>query len=271
MNMAKPAKDLLIALAAAGSLVLWSCASKPQPRDDLHPSGSEIERALGTKLPTFARVSKLSVVSVLPAEAAQNTGANVTWQARIKATIAVTTDTFTLDNDESNAEVTFVQPVKSSGESIEIFGKVVSELDAGAWRTTFELEGEPFETLGQPLSAFGSKKVIARGSEDERQYVTAKQNAEVRNAKIRILEGRISDYVCGHACRLTITDKKGKKHTEYCDATLCDSWWTRVGGYMPPRYKGKRVRITVVKKIVAFDVEGDEGSVMDVFTKIKFL
>ncbi|MFN0278942.1 MAG: hypothetical protein ACKVRN_10100, partial [Pyrinomonadaceae bacterium] len=123
--MPKLAMARLTALGAASSLVLWSCASRPQSSDERHPSGSDIEKALVTKLPTFTRVSSLSVVSVLTGEAKQNTGANVTWQARIKATIAVTTDTFTLDNEDpnENSDITFVQPVKLSGGSIEVFGK----------------------------------------------------------------------------------------------------------------------------------------------------
>ncbi len=279
MKMSKIAMGLLTGLVATSSLVLWCCASKPKPSDEPHPSGSDIEKALVTtlKLPTFTRVSSLSVVSSRSVEANQNLGNNVVWQARIRVTITVTTDTFTLENEESNenSEVTFVRPVKRSGESIEVFGKCVSELDGGVWQTTVELEDQPIEMLGQPLSAFGPKKVIARGSEEEQKYPTDKQNAEmqaeVKKAKVKMLEGTISGYECGHACYLTITDQKGKKHTEYCDATLCGAWWTRVGGFMPSGYKGKRVRVSVVKKIISYDVEGVEPSVMDVFTKIQFL
>ncbi|MBK6725440.1 MAG: hypothetical protein IPG58_19910 [Acidobacteria bacterium] len=129
---------------------------KPQPSDELHPSGSDIEKALVTKIPTFTRVSSLSVVSILTAETNQDPGTKVVWQARIKATITVTTDTFTLENEDS--KVMFVEPVKLSGETIEVFGNTVAELDAEGWRTTVELEGQPIEALGQPLSAFGPKK-----------------------------------------------------------------------------------------------------------------
>ncbi|MFN0140727.1 MAG: hypothetical protein ACKVQW_11665, partial [Pyrinomonadaceae bacterium] len=183
------------------------------------------------------------------------------------ATIAVTTDTFTLDNEDpnENSDITFVQPVKLSGGSIEVFGKAVSELDAGAWRTTFELEGEPIETLGQPMSAFGPKKVIARGSEDESQYLADKQNAEIKNAKIKILEGKIVRYECGDNCYLDIADKKGKQHRGLCHAKFCDESWA--WKTMPSRYKGRRVRVTVRK-----ERQGDgEMLWMDAFTKIQFL
>jgi hypothetical protein len=149
---------LLTAFVATSSLLMLSCASEPQPSD------SYIEKALGTQLPAFTRLSKLSV------EAKQNLGTKVepVWQARIRATITIASDTFALENEYS--EVTFVQPVKRSGETIEVFGKSVSKLYAGAWRTTIELDGQPIATLGQPLSAFGSKKVIVRGSQEEKQY-----------------------------------------------------------------------------------------------------
>lgn len=168
MKMSKIAMALLTALVATSCLVLWSCASENQPSD------TDIENALVKELPAFTSVSKLTV------EAKQNLGTNVepVWQARIRATIAVAPGTFALESE--NSEVIFVRPVKRSGESIEVFGKSVSNLYAGAWRTTVELEGQPIATLGQPLSAFGPKKVIARGSQEEKQYLTDKQNAEMQ-------------------------------------------------------------------------------------------
>src|SRR4051812_5033111 len=94
-----------------GGVFLSSCAQEPQPSD------SDIEQALVTQLPAFTRVSRLSV------EAKQNLGTNVepVWQARLRATIAVASDTFAFESE--NSEVSFVQPVKRSGESIEVFGK----------------------------------------------------------------------------------------------------------------------------------------------------
>lgn len=164
-------------MVVIGSIFLSSCSQEPQP------SSSDIEKALVAQLPAFARVSNLSI------EAKQNLGTNVepVWQARLRATITVASDTFALESEDSeeNSEVTFVRPVKRSGESIEVFGKSVSRLYAGAWRTAVELEGQPIATLGQPLSAFGPKKVIARGSEKEKQYFAEKQAAEMRAAQER--------------------------------------------------------------------------------------
>jgi hypothetical protein len=164
--------NLFAVMVVIGSIFLLSCSQEPQPSD------SEIEKALITQLPAFINISKISV------EAKQNLGTKVEpeWQARIRATITVASDTFELENEDSdeNSEVTFVRTVKRSGESIEVFGKSFSSLYAGTWRTTVELEGQPLETLGQPLSAFGSKKVIARGSQEEKQYLADIQNAEMR-------------------------------------------------------------------------------------------
>lgn len=163
--------NLFASIVVIGCVFLSSCSQEPQP------SNSDIEKALVKELPAFTRVSSLSV------EAKQNLGTNVepVWQARIRATIAVASDTFALESE--NSEVSFVRPVKRSGESIEVFGKSVSELYAGAWRTTVELEGQPIATLGQPLSTFGSKKVVARGSQEEKQYFSDKQNAEMREVQ----------------------------------------------------------------------------------------
>jgi hypothetical protein len=164
--------NLLASIVVIGGVFLSSCSQEPQP------SSSDIEKALVTQLPAFTRVSNLSV------EAKQNLGTNVepVWQARLRATITVTTDTFALENENSdeNSDVSFVRPIKRSGEAIEVFGKSLSRLYAGAWQTSVELEGQPIATLGQPLSAFGPQKVIARGSEEEKQYLAGKQAAETR-------------------------------------------------------------------------------------------
>src|ERR1035437_5490990 len=108
------------------ALLFAGCSKEPQP------SKSDIEQSLTTQLPAFARISSFSV------DAMQNLGTKVepAWQSRFRATIKVASDTFVADGMDSG--VTFVRPVKRAGETTEIFGKSLSRLYAGAWRTRSE-------------------------------------------------------------------------------------------------------------------------------------
>jgi hypothetical protein len=153
------------------ALLFAGCSKEPQP------SKSDIEQSLTTQLPAFARISSLSV------DAMQNLGTKVepAWQSRFRATIKVSSDTFAPDGMDS--AVTFVRPVKRDGETTEIFGKSLSRLYAGAWRTSLEFDGQPIPALGMPESAFAPKKVIVRGSKAETDYLAAAQReAEERRA-----------------------------------------------------------------------------------------
>lgn len=143
----------LLALASA------ACAKEPQP------SSAEIEQALTASLPAFARVSSFSV------EAIQNMGTQVepVWQSRFKATVKVTAATFIADGSEQG--IVFVRAVRQAGDSVDMFGKSVSTLFAGQWRTRLSFEGQPVQALGQPESAFGSQKMLVRGSKDEATYL----------------------------------------------------------------------------------------------------
>ncbi|CAN5257646.1 hypothetical protein BH10ACI1_BH10ACI1_25560 [soil metagenome] len=90
-----------------------------------------------------------------------------------------------------------------------------------------------------------------------------------RKAAPRIVEGTISGYICGHACYLTITDKKGKSHSGGCSAPICDKWEQKAG--MPKSYIGKRVRVSISKTLIT-DVEGyGPKDAQDEFIKIRFL
>ncbi len=102
-------------------------------------------------------------------------------------------------------------------------------------------------------------------------FIAAPNSVTAQKAKaVRTIDGKISEFFCGHACYLTITDKKGKKHTDFCFAKLCDSWWSK-DGTMPAKYKGKRVRVTVVKEKILLDEENATAFTADVFTKIQLL
>lgn len=140
------------------ALALIACSKDPQP------SPSDIEQALNSSLPAFAELSSFSV------EAMQNMGTQVepAWQSRFRATIKVTSATFV--SDGSDPGVVFARPVKQAGDKTEVFGKSVSTLYAGKWRTQLTFEGQPIAALGQPESAFG-EKVIVRGSKDETAYL----------------------------------------------------------------------------------------------------
>lgn len=160
------------------ALLFTGCSKDPQP------ASSEIEQALNGSLPAFARVSSFSV------EAMQNMGTKVepVWQSRFRATVKVTSATFSAERTDPG--VVLVRAIKQAGETTELFGKSVSTLHAGKWRTALELEGRPIEALGQPESAFGPQKVIIRGSKAETDYLASVQREaeERRAAEVRAAE-----------------------------------------------------------------------------------
>lgn len=143
-------------------ILLTSCSTDPQP------SKSEIEQALAAQLPAFARVSRLSV------EATENMGTKVepVWHSRLRATVTVTSPTFTPDG--TDGRVVFLRVIKRDGETTELFWKSVSTLYEGKWRIIFE--GRPIES-GLPESAFG-QNVIIRGSKAETAYLAEQAQQE---------------------------------------------------------------------------------------------
>jgi hypothetical protein len=161
---------LPVAIPFVVILLLAGCSKEP------HPSKSDIEQSLTTQLPAFARVSSFSV------DAMQNLGTQVepAWNARFHATVKVTSDTFTPDG--MDAGVIFVRAVKRDGEATEMFGKSISRLYAGTWRTSLEFDGQPIPALGMPESAFAPKKLIVCGSKAETDYLA--EQAEKRRQAI---------------------------------------------------------------------------------------
>jgi hypothetical protein len=87
-----------------------------------------------------------------------------------------------------------------------------------------------------------------------------------KKTAVRTIDGTISEYSCGDNCYLTITDKKGKKHTGLCNAPLCSKW----DDEMPTSYKGRKVRVTV-GKAPRYDGSGNVVDRYDAFMKIQFL
>jgi hypothetical protein len=158
-------------------LFLNGCSKDPQP------SASEIVQSLDTQLPAFARVSSFSI------EAMQNIGTKVdpVWHARFRAKVKVLSDTFAPDGTVSG--MTFLRVVKRNGEAIEMFGKSISKLYAGAWRTDFEFEGQPIEALGRPESAFATKRVVIHGTKAEQDYL-AGHEAFGRALERQVEEGK---------------------------------------------------------------------------------
>ncbi|HUP59250.1 MAG TPA: hypothetical protein VNA69_02395 [Thermoanaerobaculia bacterium] len=159
----------------SGHVLLIACSGDPKP------SKSEIEQSLAAQLPAFVRVSSFSV------EAMQNIGTKVepVWQSRFHASVKVTSPTFTPDSAE--AGVLFVRANKRDGDTTEVFGKSVSTLYAGRWRTQVLLEGQPIEALGRPENAFGTQKMIVRGSKDEAAYLLRQE------AQTLLRQGRVHD------------------------------------------------------------------------------
>jgi hypothetical protein len=154
------------------SLFLATCSKEDKP------GVSEIEEALTTSLPAFAKVSSFSI------DAMENVGTKVEpiWRSRFRAQVAVTSATFLPDGNDPG--VIFVRSVKREGEKTEVFGKSVSTLYAGKWRTALDFEGQPIAALGQPQSAFGSQKLIARGSHEEAAYIAEQSARRIESERL---------------------------------------------------------------------------------------
>ena len=84
-----------------------------------------------------------------------------------------------------------------------------------------------------------------------------------------LIEGVICRYACGDNCYLVITDKHGKEHMGLCAATICRAWNERESG-MPPKFKGKKVRITVGKGTQYYG-DGSVAGETDSFDNIDFI
>ena len=162
------------------TLAIASCAMGEQ-----QPTKGEIEQSLAFQLPSFVSLSSFSI------EAMQNMGTQVDpeWATRFRASIELKTDTFAPDGEEPS--VAFVRPVNRKGDTQEIFGKSASSLYMGSWRTSFRFDGQPIESLGQPASAFGPKKVIERGSKEESAYFAEKAETEKREIVERADKARL--------------------------------------------------------------------------------
>lgn len=93
-------------------------------------------------------------------------------------------------------------------------------------------------------------------------------HSAICDAAGNVLEGTISEYMCGDNCYLTIIDKQGEEHAGLCGAALCEKW--NEAGDMPIQFKGLTVRVTVGKGY-QYDGEGNVMDEMDEFKKVDLL
>jgi hypothetical protein len=153
--MASRLRTVSVVLVCGG---LLACSNEPKP------TKADVERALREQLPAFARITALSL------EAQENAGTKVEpiWRSRFQATVKLDANTFAPDS-RSDEGVAFVRLVKREGEVTRFFGKSISTLYAGTWRTQIALEGQGLDALGLPESSFGGK-IIIRGSKEEAAF-----------------------------------------------------------------------------------------------------
>lgn len=87
-------------------------------------------------------------------------------------------------------------------------------------------------------------------------------------AKDRTITGTIRNFECGDNCYLTIVDRKKAEQVGLCAAPECKDWNEQAA--MPPRFKGKRVTVTVG---TGQQVDGSDNVMgeMMAFKKIRFL
>ena len=93
-------------------------------------------------------------------------------------------------------------------------------------------------------------------------------NLSIGHTADNLIEGTISEYICGDNCYLTIVDKNGEEHGGLCGAALCEKW--NEAGDMPVQFKGRAVRVTVGKGY-QYDGEGNVMDEVDEFKKVDLL
>ncbi|MBK1642869.1 hypothetical protein CKO12_13520 [Chromatium okenii] len=94
------------------------------------------------------------------------------------------------------------------------------------------------------------------------------------NAKDQVIEGVISEYICGDRCGLTIVDAQGGEHNALCAAPLCEKF----DESDMSKFKGRKVKATIGSVEMCVDgqsvglEESCQGSdKMVAFTKIILL
>lgn len=152
------------------------------------PATGDLKKALSLQLPGHMLLDSFSV------EASQNLGNKVEplYAVRFQATIKAMVDLYEEDRKEPN--VRLVSLVSNRGKKTDIFGKISSRLYQGVWQHDIDIDGNPFASLGIPLTQFSGGRVFIRGSDEEKKYYSELRNNIVNAKKILIGTWREDEF-----------------------------------------------------------------------------
>ncbi|WP_300581330.1 hypothetical protein [Marivita sp.] len=142
------------------------------------PSEEEISDAFSFEIPGEWRVNEFTV------EVSQNMGSAVEplVKSRFRADVKLTEDTYI--PVANVAGVAILSPQLRKDEIRTIYGISTALLDQGAWKISFEIQGQPFANAGQPRGAYAGRTLI--GGSDEHNAFVEEMEAERKRELARI-------------------------------------------------------------------------------------
>lgn len=146
------------------------------------PSEEEISDAFSFDIPGEWRVNDFTV------EVSQNMGSAVEplVKSRFRADVKLTEDTYI--PVANVAGVAILSPQLRRDEIRTVYGISTALLDQGAWKISFEIQGQPFANAGQPRGAYPGPTLI--GGSDEHIAFVEKIEAEREQERAQAEEER---------------------------------------------------------------------------------
>lgn len=140
------------------------------------PTTSELQNALSFKIPGEWRIRDFNV------EVSQNIGSAVEplIKSRFRSAVQLIDDTYI---PVANVQgVAILSPQLKKGEVRTVYGISTASLNQGAWKISFELQGQPFANAGMPRGAYPGRTLIG-GSDEHRAFVEELEVARAKEAE----------------------------------------------------------------------------------------
>lgn len=195
------------------------------------PSPKQLQDAFNFEIPGEWRVEDFTV------EVSQNVGSAVEplIKSRFRSTVKLTADTFIPVTNIQGAVI--LSPQLKRDETRVVYGISSAVLNQGAWKISFEVQGQPFANAGKPRGAYPGRTLIG-GSDEHRAYAEEleaerRKKIEQQNASRRATEEK----------RLA----KEKAYQERSEAhfgsveTIFTSGTTLAGAWSEPGYSRRQV------------------------------
>jgi hypothetical protein len=164
--------------------LISGCSSDPGP------SKSDLRQSVSVQTPSYLVVEDFEV------KASQNTGTKTdpVYESRFSASLRQIADTYYSSRIEPNALIIAAQ--KKKNDSVQVFGKTTSILNAGKWKTIVSFDGDPLNSIGKPIIMFSAPRVIIQGSKEEQQYRMELQRSaeEAKKAQEQREQMRIQSF-----------------------------------------------------------------------------